>query len=242
MERVRLFHWNSDEASPVTDVLRREGFEVEYQTKFEPAILRGMRQSPPDAVVIDLSRLPSHGREVATALRGNRQTRQIPILFVDGAPDKVSIVRQALPDATFCERRRLATALRKCIKARPKDPVVPTQMMDRYAGRTTAQKLGITAGAKVAVVDAPRDYARVIGALPDGVELLESSAPEPAYDSYDLVCRRTGRLPGRAAQDAADCHPIEAVGRMAEESGAPGLTVERKHDSRHGCRTGAGGL
>ena len=49
------------------------------------------------------------------------------------------------------------------------------QMMDRYAGRTTAQKLGIKAGSKVAVIDAPRDYARVIGALPDEVEFDEES-------------------------------------------------------------------
>jgi CheY-like chemotaxis protein len=180
MERVRLFHWNVDEAAPVLEVLRRAGFEVEYQARFEPAILRGMRQTPPDAVVIDLSRLPSHGREVATVLRGNKQTRSIPILFVDGTPEKLSIVRQALPDADYCERPRLIAALRKCIKARPKSPVVPTQMMDRYAGRTTAQKLGIRAGARVAVVDAPRDYARVIGVLPDGAELVESSSPDPA--------------------------------------------------------------
>ena len=48
-------------------------------------------------------------------------------------------------------------------------------MMDRYGGRTTAQKMGITAGAKVAVIDAPRDYARVIGVLPEGVEFDEES-------------------------------------------------------------------
>lgn len=175
MVRIRLFHWKPEEASPVAEILRRAGFSVDYDGKFSPEQLRAVRQSPPDAVVIDLSRLPSHGREVATFLRGNKHTRQIPIVFVDGAPEKIEIVRKALPDAAYCERARLVPTVRKCIKDRPENPVVPTQMMDRYAGRTTAQKLGIAAGAKVAVIDAPRDYARVIGDMPEGVEFDEES-------------------------------------------------------------------
>ncbi len=175
MGRVRLFHWKPDDASLVAENLRQAGFEVDYDPKFSPQLFRALRDSPPDAVVIDLSRLPSHGREVATAMRGNKHTRQIPILFLDGAPEKVAIVREKLPDAAYCERPRLLAALRRCIKERPENPVVPTQMMERYAARTTAQKLGIAAGSKVAVIDAPRDYARVIGVLPENVEYDEES-------------------------------------------------------------------
>ena len=173
--RVRLFHFKPEEASPIADLLRGAGVQVDYDAKFSPALLRALRQARPDAVVIDLSRLPSHGCEIATALRGNKHTRPIPILFLDGAPEKVAIVRQALPDASYCEHPRLVAGLKKCIKERPVNPHVPAQMMDRYAGRTTAQKLGIAAGAKVAVIDAPRDYARVIGALPENVEYDEQS-------------------------------------------------------------------
>ena len=77
----------------MADTLRSADYGVDYDPAFAPAVLRALRQEPPDAVVIDLSRLPSHGREIATAIRGYKQTRQIPILFVDGAPDKVAIVR-----------------------------------------------------------------------------------------------------------------------------------------------------
>jgi CheY-like chemotaxis protein len=175
MRRIRLIHWQPEEASPISEILEGAGFRVDYDDKIAPEILRDLRLSPPDAIVIDLSRLPSHGREMAIALRGNKQTRQVPILFLDGAPGKVAIVRQALPDAAYCERPRLKTALRKCIREVPGNPVVPAQMMDRYAARTTAQKLGITPGSKVAVMDAPRDYARVIGAVPDDVEFREDS-------------------------------------------------------------------
>jgi hypothetical protein len=46
--------------------------------------------------------------------------------------------------------------------------------MERYGSRTVAQKLGIKAGATVAVIDAPRDYAAAVGELPAGAELLEN--------------------------------------------------------------------
>jgi CheY-like chemotaxis protein len=173
MQRLRLFHWNSEEGAGVAAALRQAGFAVDFDPQPFPRLMRELRTAPPDAVVIDLSRLPSHGREVATALRGNKQTRQIPILFLDGAPEKVAVVREKLPDAAYCERARLVAAVKKCIKERLANPVVPMQMMERYAGRTTAQKLGIAAGSRVAVVDGPRDYAHVIGALPEGVEFDE---------------------------------------------------------------------
>jgi len=192
MRRIRLIHWKSEEASRIAEALRAAEFSVDYDDRTAPEMIRAVRISPPDAIVIDLSRLPSHGREVAIALRGNKHTRQIPILFLDGAPEKVAIVRQKLPDAAYCERTRLVPALRKCIKEAPENPVVPMQMMERYATRTTAQKLGITAGSKVALINAPRDYARVIGALPDDVEFDEESWN--GCTGYVVVHRGTRRI------------------------------------------------
>lgn len=180
MARVRLFHWKAAEAAGILDKLRSEGFEVDYQEKFEPAVMRGLRQNPPDAVVIDLSRLPSHGREIATGIRGSKQIRTMPILFVDGAPEKVGLIRTALPDASYSTSAGAVAALRKAMKTVPANPVIPTQMMDRYQGRTTAQKLGIKPGSRVAVVGAPRDYLRVIGDVPDGVEFDEHSVKDCA--------------------------------------------------------------
>ena len=124
-----------------------------------------------DAVIINLNRLPSHGREVATALRGSKATRHIPIIFVEGAPEKVEPIRQLLPDAVYTTWPKLPGVLKK---VKPVvDPVVPQQMMDRYAGRTTAQKLGVKENSSVTVVDPPRDYLKVLGELPANVEITE---------------------------------------------------------------------
>ena len=51
--------------------------------------------------MIDLGRLPSHGKEVAVAIRQYVATRSVPIVFIEGDPEKTDKVRSALPDATF---------------------------------------------------------------------------------------------------------------------------------------------
>jgi CheY-like chemotaxis protein len=168
--RVRLFHWKAEEAAPAIAELEKAGFTVDYQEKLSS--FKSIRDSKPDVFVVDLSRLPAHGREVAIALRGNKVTRHVPIVFVDGDGEKLETVRHALPDAIYTGRARVIGALRR---ARPlADPVRPAQMMERYAGRSAAQKLGIQEGMKVAVIDPPPDYGRVIGKLPEGASLEEN--------------------------------------------------------------------
>ena len=176
MARVRVIHWKANEAAALLSVLRAAGHTVEYGEQLDPAAFRAIRQSPPDAIVIDLSRCPSHGREVATFLRGHKATRQVPLVFVDGEPVKVETVRTVLPDAVYASATRLCSALGEALAKQPANPVVPVQMMDRYAGRSAAQKLGIGEGATAALIDPPRNYAMVIGTLPAGASLEETPA------------------------------------------------------------------
>ncbi len=66
---MRLLHWNANEAQHLIGLLSTAGYDVEHNPEFRPGMMRSWREAPPDAFVIDLSRLPSHGREIATALR-----------------------------------------------------------------------------------------------------------------------------------------------------------------------------
>jgi hypothetical protein len=168
MARIHLVHWNETDAQAVIERLRAAGHDVGYRAKADSSTLRELRSAPPDAVVVDLSRLPSHGREFAVALRASKATRYVPIVFLEGDPAKVP-----LPDAVFATGKDLLKALKRAIANPPVDPVVPVQMMDRYASRTAAQKLGIREGDSVAVVDAPRDYVRVLGEMPARVAFEE---------------------------------------------------------------------
>src|ERR1043166_7044007 len=90
MPRVRVIHWKPDEAQPLLEAVRAAGFEPEYTPGPDgPPISRAIRANPPAAVLIDLSRLPSHGREVAVWMRNTKSTRMIPIVFANGEPEKV---------------------------------------------------------------------------------------------------------------------------------------------------------
>lgn len=176
MSRVRLLHWNANEASVYVKLLRSAGYRVEYDHEFRPGMMRLWRESPPDAFVIDLSRLPSQGREIAIALRQSPVMRRVPIVFCEGAEEKVNRIQTELPDAVYCRTGGLKSALKRAITNPPKDPATPTAMMDRYASKTVAQKLGIKESSTVALVDPPPDYVRVLGEVPPNVEFLENSA------------------------------------------------------------------
>jgi CheY-like chemotaxis protein len=179
MSRVRLLHWNASEAATYVELLRTAGYDVEHDREFRPGLMRLWRESPPDAFVIDLSRLPSQGREIAIALRQSPVLRCIPIIFCEGAEEKVSPIQAQLPDAVYCRMGTLRFALNRAIANPPKKPVKPTAMMDRYASKTAAQKLGVKESSTVALIDPPPDYVKVLGEMPAQVEFLEHSG-EPA--------------------------------------------------------------
>ncbi|HEY6344013.1 MAG TPA: hypothetical protein VIY49_21160 [Bryobacteraceae bacterium] len=223
--RVRLFHWKAEEAAPAIAELEKAGFAVDYEEKLRS--FKSIRDSKPDAFVVDLSRLPAHGREVAIALRGHKATRHAPIVFVDGDGDKLETVRRALPDAIYTPRARLVPALRR---ARPlADPVRPAQMMERYAGRSAAQKLGVQAGMKVGVIDPPRDYGRVIGKLPEGATFEENCGEENCGDRkltlwfvHDFARLQAG-LP--AMRRAAAHTRLWILWRKAKQDGLDGSVI-----------------
>jgi len=170
MPRVRLFHWRAEEAQTLVAALRAGGYTVEYPGDKANGRWRSLRENPPLAAIIDLTRLPSHGRYVAAEIRASKSMRSIPIVFVDGDPAKIERIRKDLPDAVYTSRTRLVSALKR---VKPlSHPVVAPRMMNR-TDRTTAEKLGIKAGARVALIDPPADYVRVLGKLPKDASLEE---------------------------------------------------------------------
>ena len=203
MSRIRLLHWNAQEATEYLELLRASGYDVEYDDEFRPDMMRGWRESPPAAFVIDLSRLPSHGREIAIALRQSPATRRIPIVFCEGAEEKIARVQAELPDAAYSKRSTLRSALRRAIAHPPEQPVTPKDTMDRYASKTAAQKLGIKESSTVAVIDPPRDYVEVIGKLPPNVEMIPTDVSEKPLKKAPLtVCFIHGGNPLQATLSA----------------------------------------
>jgi CheY-like chemotaxis protein len=170
--RVLLVHWKPAEAAPLVAALRGAGHEPRPLAPKGMPDLRAVIADPPDAVVIDLGRLPSQGGAVATALRQRKATRAVPLVFVEGDPDKTARLKALLPDATYTSARGLAGALRKALAGRPTaTPVVPDTMAG-YSGTPLPKKLGIRTGSTVALLGAPEGFAeRTLGPLPEGATL-----------------------------------------------------------------------
>ena len=167
MHRIRLIHWNADEAEERAGWLQTWGYEVEAEP-FSRAALQAMRRDPPDAVVIDLGRIPSQGRDVAVGLRTYKGTRHVPLVFVEGQPDKVAGVQELLPDAVYATWDVARKALAQAIAQPPAEPVVPASTMAGYSGAPLPKKLGIREGSKVALAGAPHGFEATVGELPSG--------------------------------------------------------------------------
>lgn len=171
MKRITLIHWNVSEAESRARRLRSAGYDAEALAPQGARALRDLRGNPPDAFLIDLSRLPSQGRAVATLLRQQKETRRVPIVFVDGAPEKIARIRETLPDAVYAEWERVVDSLRSAIENPPAEPSVPGTM-DAYSASSLPTKLGIRAGTTVLLAGAPADFEKKLQPTPAPVRLL----------------------------------------------------------------------
>jgi CheY-like chemotaxis protein len=162
VSRVVLVHWHEAEAAQRAERLRSFGHDVvvHWQQDGGGELTRALAGEPPDAFVIDLGRLPSHGREVATWLRRKKSLRHVPIVFVPGDAAKTERIRVLLPDAVFAPWGRLRTALARAIAASRDHSATPVW-----------KKLGVRAGDRLVVVRAPGDVVGALGELPAGARL-----------------------------------------------------------------------
>lgn len=208
MARVLLIHWNEAEARERLARLHKAGFAAEACWKSgDPEQFKGIRHHPPDALVIDLGRLPSHGRAVAVYFRQTKATRGVPLIFVDGAAEKVAAIRAQLPDAVYTDWNGSAAAIRRALRA-PRKAVIVPPTMDAYAHSPLPKKLGIKAGLRVLLVRPPAGFearlaglfAEHLGASADTVE-LETALPdaEPA-DVVIAFAKSRAELAARLAR------------------------------------------
>ncbi|MEO5924683.1 MAG: DUF3052 family protein [Bryobacteraceae bacterium] len=173
-KRLALVHSRLAEAQPLITLLERAGYEVHYGSDLKPLRASQLKALSPTAAIVDLSRVPSYGRYWAAELRATSM-KHLPLVFVDGEPEKVAIVKAALPDATYTTRDKLTAVLKKLKPVA--DPVQPSRMMASTSSNAT--KMGIKPHTRVAVFDAPPGYAKIIGTLPEGVS-IEEEPDEPA--------------------------------------------------------------
>lgn len=170
---VRLICWNDELAQQHAIEITKLGYRVEASSlRGSSAFVSHFRDLNPAAVVVDLDRLPSHGREIGVALRSSKTTRHIPLVYVGGVEEKVARIRDELPDAAFTSWQRLSPVLKRAIASPPIAPVRPTPHMERWNAASLPKKLGIAANMRVALIGGAEDgLEEIIGELPEGASI-----------------------------------------------------------------------
>ena len=179
MKSVRLVHFDEDEGLERRKQLEALGFDAAFD--FDGGLMlvtKLIKSTLPDAVVIDLSRIPSHGRAVAQSVREAKYSRHVPLVFVGGEPDKVKRTRQLIPDAVYTTWGRIKTSLPKAIAKPPKNPIAPNHNL--AWGTPLVAKLGVKPGFKVALLASPKGFASTLKPLPAKVAF--TARVDPAVD------------------------------------------------------------
>jgi hypothetical protein len=162
MKRVLLIHWNEDEGKPRIERLRRLGFTVEWIAPRGGGGLQPYIQNPPDAFLIDLTRMPSHGRAIGVSFRQRKATRSVPIVFLGGEAEKVEKTRELLPDASYLDWKNVGRLRRDIAQAKAYATHVP-KTMAQYAKVPLARKVGIKDGVAVVLIGVPDEVRDRLG-------------------------------------------------------------------------------
>jgi hypothetical protein len=177
---VWLVHTDETAGAAYAEELAELGYRAEWRRWSSPEIARA-KVDPPAAVLIDLSRTPSVGRDVAIAMRSHRALLAVPFVLIGGAPGVVANLKKFLPDAVLSDRQRIKSSLAGVLKRQPRGARL-LSVFAAYESAPLAKKLGIKAGSIVAVRDAPPGLQAKLGELPAGAKLIaQGKAP------YDLT-------------------------------------------------------
>lgn len=165
---VWLVHPGAGESTRTAE-LTALGYRVVGGPWNGPTIIR-KKAEPPCAVVIDLSRNPSTGRDIAVAMRSHTALVPIPFILLEGAGDKLAAITKLLPDAIATTWPRIGATLTKA-RAKPLSGGKKLSVFAAYEGKSLTEKLGIKAHTTVATVNAPSGFRATLGSLPEGARI-----------------------------------------------------------------------
>lgn len=196
MPRVLVIHRKPAVAVERARRLCADGLDAGAYQALGTRGFREIRANPPDAILIDLTELPSYGRALAVLLREQKSTRNIPLIFLKGDPEKAARVREVLPDAVFANWPNVAPVVVRAIERAPAQAAAPN-----VGGIPLAKKLRITASSVVAILEAPENIREMLGPVPKGVRFEKKIADADIAIYFVKSAATLGRaLPRMAAQ------------------------------------------
>ena len=112
-KKLFLIHWNETEAEELSAMYDPYDWAVDFEFEDGARAGEAIKEIQPDVIVIYLSRLPSHGRETAHALKSIKATKHIRVIFVGGKDEAVEKTKAKVPDAIYVDEKGLEAALEK---------------------------------------------------------------------------------------------------------------------------------
>jgi hypothetical protein len=194
--RVLVIHRKPEIAAERAHRLVSDGLDASAYPAVGPRAFREIRAHPPDAILIDLIELPSYGRTMGVLLREQKGTRNIPLVFLKGDPEKAARVREVIPDAFFAVWPDAAPAILRAIARAPREGAAP-----KPAGTPLAKKLRIAEDSVVTILESPANIREILGPLPKGVRLENKLGDAPLLLYFVKSAATLARaLPKLAAQ------------------------------------------
>jgi DNA-binding NarL/FixJ family response regulator len=165
---VYLVHWDDAGRELRKAQLSKLGMDVASELPTGAAFMRDLETLAPGVVIIDLSRIPSQGRDLGIALRRRKGTRGIPIVFAGGDHAKVQKIKDLLPDAYYSDWESIKPCLDQAVEQASDDVFVPDSVFAAYADKPLAEKLGIKEDTRIYTVNEPERFSDLLGDLPEG--------------------------------------------------------------------------
>ena len=100
MKTIFFIHWNEEELKEKVLPLKKAGYKVNVH--FRTQTTANFKEALPEILINCFDRLPSHGKAYAEWLWEAKKRQHIPIIFCDGAAEKVEPIKVKFPKAFFC--------------------------------------------------------------------------------------------------------------------------------------------
>jgi len=176
MSKIHLIHWQKGESEKYAFELKQAGHDVDFTLPSNAQFFKSIRANPPDVMIIDLSRLPSQGRDIAINLRSQKSIQKIPVIFVEGDSQKIADIQQIIPDALYTHWDNIEAALKQ-IFLNPPQIIKQDSVFSVYANTPLLKKLTIQQNMRICLINSPVDFVNQLGVLPENVSFLYELDP-----------------------------------------------------------------
>ena len=172
MAKVKLIHWKIEEVEDRESILGSAGYDVDSFLESGAQVFKSLAEDQPAAIIIDLSRFPSQGRDFAIQVRARKGTRYIPLIFVGGKKEQLEKIKALLPDAWYTTWDQIIKTVPDAIATPLVKPIFLDSAFAGYSGKALVEKLGIKHGMTVGILRKPDGFEKNLHPLPAGVKIM----------------------------------------------------------------------